>query len=101
MGRKSFEALVCSAVLMASALADAQEQASGPAWQGALHRQMLRDENCAVAFIGEVVERVMPDKYLVRAKVTCEDQRVFTVEQNAGPEQPFRIVNCNREGPSC
>lgn len=101
MVRTTFGALVCSGALMAFALADAQEQAPVPAWQGPLQRQMLQDEHCAVAFIGEVVERVMPGKYLVRAKVTCEDQRVYTVEQTAGPGQPFRIVNCSREGPSC
>lgn len=70
-------------------------------WAEPLRRQMLHDENCVVAFFGEVAEHNAPGRYVVRTRVTCEDQRVFTAEQNGGPEQPFRIIACNREGPSC
>lgn len=68
-------------------------------WAGSLSRQMHETENCIVTFIGEVKERSSP--YLVQAKVACEDKRVFTVEQHGGPEQPFKVIACSREGPSC
>lgn len=81
-----------------STLAVAQEQPQYQ-WAGPLSLQMREAENCVVTFIGEVTER--PSPYLVRAKVACEDMRVFTVEQHGGPEQPFRVIACSREGPSC
>lgn len=84
---------------LASAAAYSQEATTLGDWPEKLRRQMLGQENCRVSFIGEVVER--PSPYQIRAKVTCEDQRVFTVQQDMGPEQPFKVVGCSREGPSC
>ncbi|MGE5548462.1 MAG: hypothetical protein ACM33T_16270 [Solirubrobacterales bacterium] len=90
--------VLTAGLALSAAVAVAQEPAVD-GWTKRLERQMREEEACTVAFLGEVIERKSP--YMVRAKVNCQDQRVFTVEQHGGPEQPFRVVACNREGPSC
>ncbi len=62
-------------------------------WAPELTAQILEEEDCEVAFLTEVLERVVEEKLIVLAKVHCADKRSFDVSRHSDRE-PFDIRPC-------
>jgi hypothetical protein len=67
--------------------------AAAESWQDDLNRQLDRDENCTVAFLSQVVERIVDGREIVIAKAHCEDKRAFDAYRD-NRRQPFRVTEC-------
>ena len=62
-------------------------------WQLALRKQMEDEHQCKTDYLSHVVERQIGDRFLISAKVHCEDQRTFDANWDQQARR-FEIRRC-------
>lgn len=88
--RHRHEALLLAALLLTAGPARA-------AWQDDLAVEIRAAEACTVAYLSQVVERMVDGRQVVLAKAHCEDGRVFDATRTSATA-PFEFKACQPAG---
>jgi hypothetical protein len=62
-------------------------------WQLTLRKQMEDEFRCKTDYLSHIVERQIGARFLISAKVHCEDKRAFDANWDE-PKQRFAIRQC-------
>lgn len=84
--RHRLRALLATAILL-----DAGTASAG--WQEDLAVELRAAKGCSVAYLSQVVERLVDGRQVVLAKAHCEDGRVFDASRT-DPMMPFELKEC-------
>ncbi len=85
-----------AALVICAAATNAQSQSPDPGWMDELRSQLIIEQACQASYFPNLHEFDGPLGLQQRARVQCEDGRMFDAERFS-PDESFKIQACGTQ----